>query len=78
VKFTVEGGDAKIIGVGNGDTSCHEPDKADQRSAFNGLCMAIIQARRTAGDIRIAATSDGLQAESTIVQAAKATPRRGL
>lgn len=39
VKFYISG-DAKIIGVGNGDPSSHEPDKcregAWQRSAFNG------------------------------------------
>jgi beta-galactosidase len=43
-------GDAKIIGVGNGDPSSHEPDKctdgAWQRSAFNGKCQVIIQAEK--------------------------------
>jgi beta-galactosidase len=30
VKFEISGG--KIIGVGNGDPSCHESDKRDERS----------------------------------------------
>jgi beta-galactosidase len=40
-------GPAKIIGVGNGDPSSHEPDKcADgewQRHLFNGRCQVILQ-----------------------------------
>lgn len=58
VRFNVAGG--KLIGVGNGDASCHEPDKASQRSAFNGLCQAIVQASRTAGEIKVEASADGL------------------
>ncbi|GAI42097.1 unnamed protein product, partial [marine sediment metagenome] len=46
IYFKVEG-DAKIIGVGNGDPSSHEADKcADglwQRSLFNGKCQVTIQ-----------------------------------
>ena len=44
IQFSVEG-DAKIIGVGNGDPSSHEPDKILegnwQRSLFNGKCQVI-------------------------------------
>ena len=42
VEFAIEG-PGRVIGVGNGDPSCHEPDKASKRSAFNGLCVAIVQ-----------------------------------
>ena len=42
VTFNISG-NGRLIGVGNGDPSCHEPDKADKRSAFNGLCMAFVQ-----------------------------------
>jgi beta-galactosidase len=59
VKFDIAG-NAKLIGVGNGDPSCHESDKASQRSAFNGLCMAIVQTTTTAGEIQTTATADGL------------------
>ena len=45
VTFAVNG-PGRVIGVGNGDPSCHEPDKASERSAFNGLCMAIVQTKR--------------------------------
>lgn len=63
VKFYISG-DAKIIGVGNGDPSSHEPDKcADglwQRSAFNGKCQVIVQAGKTPGIIRFEASAAGL------------------
>jgi len=46
--------------VGNGDPSCHEPDKASERSAFNGLCMAIVQSKRGAPEsIAVTVTSEG-------------------
>ena len=60
VSFTVDGPGA-VIGVGNGDPTSHEADKAVQRSAFNGLCMAIVQSRRgEPGRIAVKATAPGL------------------
>jgi beta-galactosidase len=59
VKFTVSG-DARIIGVGNGDPGSHEPDKAEQRSAFSGLCEVLVQSGHRGGDIQLTANSDGL------------------
>lgn len=64
VKFYLSG-DAKIIGVGNGDPSSHEPDKwaegAWQRSAFNGKCQVILQAGKNIGEIQFEAKANGLQ-----------------
>jgi beta-galactosidase len=57
-------GPAKLIGVGNGDPSCHEPDKADSRSAFNGLAQAIVQTTSSGGEILLKAESPGLKATS--------------
>ncbi len=68
VNFKVTG-PARVIGVGNGDPSCHEPDKADKRSAFNGLCIVIVQALRSAGEIRIEASAEGLVSASILVRA---------
>lgn len=63
-------GDAKIIGVGNGDPSSHEPDKcangAWQRSAFNGKCQVIIQAGKKVEDLKLEVKSNGLS--STVVE----------
>ncbi len=61
VRFAVTGPGA-VIGVGNGDPNCHEPDKASARSAFNGLCSAIVQTGTAPGAITVTATADGLAA----------------
>jgi beta-galactosidase len=61
--------------VGNGDPSSHEPDKASQRRAFNGLCAAIVQSRKEAGEVKVHATSPGLASAVAIIQCEQATPR---
>jgi len=68
-------GPGRIIGVGNGDPSSHEPDKASRRSAFNGLCMAIVLALKQDGEIRLTAKSTGLAPATLVLQCEKATPR---
>ncbi|QHG86514.1 beta-galactosidase GalA [Xanthomonas sp. NCPPB 1638] len=59
VQFALRG-PAKLIGVGNGDPTSHEDDKAPQRKAFNGLCAALLQTTRNNGDIVLQATAPGL------------------
>jgi beta-galactosidase len=61
-------GPGKLIGVGNGDPSCHEPDKASSRSAFNGLAQAIVQSKHQEGEIRLTADSPGLKSAAMIVR----------
>jgi beta-galactosidase len=58
--FTVTG-PGRLMGVGNGDPSCHERDKDSWRSAFNGLCMALVQSTDEAGTIQVRASSEGLE-----------------
>jgi beta-galactosidase len=63
INFKVSG-PAIIIGVGNGDPSSHEADKIVgnwQRSAFNGKCQVIIQSGKTAGNLQLVVTSNGLR-----------------
>lgn len=71
VKFHLSG-DAKIIGVGNGDPSSHEPDKcaegAWQRSAFNGKCQVIVLAGKTPETLTLEAKSNGLISASATIQ----------
>jgi beta-galactosidase len=74
VAFDIAGPGA-LIGVGNGDPRSHEPDKAAQRLAFNGLCCAIVQASKSAGTIKIAASSPGLKSCSLLVAAKPAKLR---
>jgi hypothetical protein len=60
-------GSGKLIGVGNGDPTSHESDIGSARKAFSGLCMGIVQAGKTAGNITVEATSPGLAAASAAV-----------
>ncbi|MGG9971269.1 beta-galactosidase GalA [Ferruginibacter sp. SUN002] len=63
LKLNIRGG-AKIIGVGNGDPSCHESDKCVddkwQRSLFNGKCQVIIQSKNRRDDCEFVASGEGL------------------
>ena len=59
VMFEVMGA-GTLAGVGNGDPSSHEPDKANGRKAFHGLCLALLQAGERGGQITLRATSLGL------------------
>ena len=43
VSFSIVSGPGRIIGVGNGDPMCHEPNKATWRSAYHGLARVIVQ-----------------------------------
>jgi beta-galactosidase len=66
VTFKVTG-PAEVIGTGNGDPTNHEPDPGSTRKAFAGLCMAIVQSTKTAGSIRVEATSPGLTSASATI-----------
>lgn len=59
VRFRLAG-DARLLGVGNGDPRSLEPDHADQRHAFNGLCAVLLQSKN-GGPIRMEAESAGLR-----------------
>ena len=74
VTFKVEG-PGEIIGVGNGDPSSHEADKAEKRSAFNGLAMVIIQAAKKPGVIQLTAESTDLEKAVVEITAVKAAMR---
>ena len=68
IKFSISG-PGKIIGVGNGDPSCHEPDQCAegvwQRSLFSGKCQVIVQGTQTSGTIHFEAKAAGLWTGST-------------
>ena len=58
-------GPGKIIGVGNGDPSCREADRPElpssaSRSAFNGLCMVLVQSTKQPGTVQLEASADKL------------------
>ena len=68
VEFEISGPGA-IIGLGNGDPNCHEPEKGGTRSLFNGLAQVIVQSRRGgASEIILRAKAEGLQSTETKIQ----------
>ena len=69
ISFEVQG-PGKIIGVGNGDPTSHEPDKASSRSVFNGQCQVLVQSiLGRPGPIRVKATAQGLKAGECVLLA---------
>lgn len=73
VLFNISGA-GKLIGVGNGDPSSHEPDKADKRRAFNGRCLAILQSAKQAGEMTVQATSPGLGPAAITIECQSVKP----
>lgn len=76
-------GNAKIIGVGNGNPGSHEPDKYFdnnwQRKLFNGKCQLIVQSGKKPDFIHIEATSAGLGKASTdIATVVPSTPENNI
>ena len=70
VSFSVSG-PARIAGVGNGNPSDHDPDKATRRHAFNGHCLVIVQSSGgMTGDVTLTATAAGLPTTMLALHAA--------
>ena len=68
VDFKIRGS-AFIAGVDNGSETDHDSFKASYRKAFNGLALAIVQAKEKAGSITLTASSKGLQGASVVLTA---------
>lgn len=62
-------GPGVIIGTGNGDPSCHDPEKAPWRYTFNGHCQVIVQSTGEPGTITLKAEGEGLSSASVTVNA---------
>lgn len=61
-------GPVKLMGLGNGDPNCHEPEQTDSHSLFHGLGQAIIRSLpRAHGNATIHASALGLAAASVTV-----------
>ncbi len=60
VTFTVNG-NGTIAAVDNGSETSMESFRGNQRKAFNGLCLAVIQSNGKSGIISLKASADGLQ-----------------
>jgi hypothetical protein len=69
VEFQIEG-PAAIAGVGNGNPLSIEPYQADHRKLFFGKALLIVKADEgPGGEIKITATSDGLQQATSLILA---------
>lgn len=66
VEFKVDG--AQIIGVESGNMRDLSSSKGNERKAFNGLCLAIVQSEKP-GEITVKALSEGLTSASLTIKA---------
>ena len=72
VTFDVKGA-GKLVGVDNGSSPDHDSYQADNRKAFSGKVLAIVQSTKEAGEITVTVKADGLQS-STVKIATTAVP----
>ncbi|MBS6519825.1 MAG: discoidin domain-containing protein [Clostridiales bacterium] len=70
VKFDVKGG--TLVGVDNGKQADHQSYQDDNRDAYNGSLVAIVEATDKAGEISVTASSKGLDS-ATVNVAAKSS-----
>ncbi|HEX6730297.1 MAG TPA: beta-galactosidase GalB, partial [Pyrinomonadaceae bacterium] len=68
IKFEVAG-PGSIAGVDNGNQISHDSFNANQRKAFHGMALAIVQAKQKAGRIILKARSSGLESASVVINA---------
>lgn len=68
IRFEVIG-PGSIAGVDNGNQISHEPFKANQRKAFHGMALAIIQTKQRPGRIVLKASSINLSSASVVIDA---------
>jgi len=66
VKFKIKG-EGIIAGVDNGNPVSHEYFKADERKAFHGLCLVVVQSKDKKGTIYLSAESEGLQSAEVLI-----------
>ena len=66
IKFSVSG-PGTIAGTDNGNEADLESMKGSDRRAFNGLCLAVIQSKGKAGNLKVTAASKGLSSASLTI-----------
>jgi beta-galactosidase len=67
VTFTIQG-DGRILGVDNGRPDSHESYKSNNRKAFNGLALVILQSTGRPGTIVLSASSPSLSAANIKIE----------
>jgi len=66
IKFNTKG-EGNVIATDNGLQTSMESFKSNQHKAFNGLCLAVVQAGEKTGTITITATAEGLTSSTIVV-----------
>jgi beta-galactosidase len=67
MKFKMSG-PREIVSVGNGNPVSHESFQANERKAFNGLCLVAIRSvKHRNGTIELTAESAGLTSSSVSI-----------
>lgn len=72
IRFQISG-PGRIVAVDNADNASHAPFQARERHAFEGQCVAFIEAGAGSGRISITAASPGLKRGEIIITARKST-----
>jgi beta-galactosidase len=67
IQFEIEG-DAKIVGVDNGNPISHEPMKGSTIKAFSGKCLVVVQAGEKAGQVVLTSNAEGLKESKINIQ----------
>ena len=69
-------GPGSIIGLNNGDPTCHEPEKGNSHSIYNGLAQVIEQSKIGGeGPLTLRATADGLTPAEVVINVTPAAAR---
>ncbi len=67
VEFKIEG-EGTLRAVENGDPTATTSYQASERAAFSGLCLAILKSTKNAGNVKLYATSKGLESSELSIK----------
>ena len=67
IHFNISG-EGKVAGVDNGLQTSMESFKSNERKAYHGLCLVVIQSDEKAGRITVKATSDNLKESAIVIE----------
>lgn len=67
ITVTVEGA-AKLIAIDNGNSRSYDSFKGNEINAYGGKILCILQASEETGNVKIKATSDGLEGDSLTIE----------
>jgi beta-galactosidase len=75
ISFTIDG-PGEIVATDNGDPTSFEPFPSHDRTAFNGLCLAIVRGKAgQPGTVTVTARAEGLQVGTATIRTSSAEGR---